>query len=549
MKVRVSTSLFLAIILLITSTSSVFASPDSQDPQDAIREALNATAQELGMSQRAENISEAGVTGWALNPPFDPGQTTILVLNTDVFFQTMLELAGTIGGSATPQSFHGYTAYSIADMFFVHNVNGFYITTSDSSDTLGGAKRVAEVFYRHAVASGLTTGSAGTALPELTPTPEVGTQITVRAYAENYDQVVDFIDNSDNFGSVDISGRVTDAETGGAIQGAVIEIISGAASNSTLSTADGSYSLTAAVPGGEDSGGIQDFDFTLPLNAELSIEVTSSSSELAADGTSTAYITIQVKDTQGNPLKDRIVDLEVSADAGPGTIQPQQATTDENGLIQATYTSFKLDPGQTVSTSRHEVTISARDTASGLTGTNWIFVNQYQLSVQSDEYILACTQCSFPSVFTIFVTDYWNNPVPNTPLTLQVEGSSSGGSLALDPNSNISQQDLSLTTDGNGQATAYYIWQGSPDIEEAIQKVTVIEGVTNTQATKNVNVQGIDISLARVEEAGFTGVTGQQAFLKVYFKERLHPDLPLDRFNDSSPNKLGLRVTISQYHA
>lgn len=232
---------------------------------------------------------------------------------------------------------------------------------------------------------------------------------------------------------------------------------------------------------------------------------------------------------QGKPLKDRAFSLEVSADAGPGTIQPAQATTDENGIIQATYTTFKLNPGHGFSNPRHEVTISARDTATGLAGTNWIFVNQYQLSVVYGEYILACTQCTFPSEFMISGSDYWNNPLPNKPLTLRIEGGSSGGTLVLDPNSNATQQEITLTTDNNGNATAYYKWQGSSDIAEAVQRVVITEGVTNAQVTKDVIVHGIDISLARVEEAGFTGVTGQQAFLKIYFKERTHPELPLDR--------------------
>ncbi|MCK4489715.1 MAG: Ig-like domain-containing protein, partial [Anaerolineales bacterium] len=557
MKLRFSTALLLAIVLIITSTVSVNASPDQQSTEDAIMQALNATAQELGLSARAEILVVEGVKGWAVNPGDSSTPVTQLIIteNSSLFDGT-LNLISMLGGQAIPVNFHGYTAYRMTFMVFVNDINGYYFSCSDDADTFEGAMRVAEVFYRHAVASGFMTGDGSvevptieTVVPELTLTPETGTQINLRAYAENYDQDTDFVDNSDNFGSVDISGRVTDLDTGAAIGGAVIEITSGAASKSTLSAADGSYSLTAVVSGVEGSGVIQGVDFSLPVNADLLIEVTPSSTELLADGTSTSDITIQVKDLQGNPLKDRAFDLEVSAGAGPGTIQPDQATTDENGVIQATYPAFKLEPGHGFSNPRHEVTISARDTATGLAGTNWIFVNQYQLSVQYGEYILACTRCTFPSEFTISVFDYWNNPIPNTPLTLRIEGGITGGTLVLDPNSTTSQQEITLTTDSSGRATAYYKWQGSLDITEAVQKVMVLEGATNAQVTKNVKVQGLDISLVRVEEAGFTGVTGHQAFLKVYFKERAHPDLPLDRFNADSPNKLGLRVTISQYHS
>jgi len=560
MKLRFPASLLLVIVLTFNATVSVYAHPNQQTTEDAIMQALNATAQELGLSAKAETTILEGVKIWAINP-YDEGNVTKLIVSKSSFmFDSMLEFAGIFGGQAEPVNFHGYTAYHITFMVFVNNFNGYHLTVTDSEDTLAGAMRIAEIFYRHAIASGFMAGDGsgsgpavtaeiGTPTPELTLTPETGAQINLRAYAENYDQDTDFVDNSDNFGSVDISGRVTDLDTGAAIEGATIEITSGAASGSTHSAADGSYSLTAVVSGGDGSGLIQGVDFALPMNAELLIEVTPGSTELLADGTSTSSITIQVKDLQGNPLKDRVFDLEVSSDAGPGTIQPGQATTDENGLIQATYTAFMLEPGLRTNTSRHEVTISARDTATGLTGTNWIFVNQYQLSVQYGEYILACTQCTFPSEFTVSVSDYWNNPIPNTPLTLRIEGGSSGGTLVLDPNSNATQQEITLTTDNNGRATVYYKWKGDLNITEAVQKVVVLEEATNAQVSKDVKVQGLDISLARVEEAGFTGITGQQAFLKVYFKERTHPDLPLDRFNTDSPNKLGLRVTIRQYHS
>ena len=90
---------------------------------------------------------------------------------------------------------------------------------------------------------------------------------------------------------------------------------------------------------------------------------------------------------------------------------------------------------------------------------------------------------------------------------------------------------------------------GGSEISEAIRRVVVLEEVTNAQATRSVNVHGLDIGIGRIREAGFTGVTDQQAFFKVDFKDLAHPDLPLDRFNTDSPNKLGMRVSISQYES
>jgi len=554
MKLRKYLLLLLAIILFFTSAVSVNASPyqQGQDMEDAIVQALNATAQELGLGVSAEkDFDMGGFPMWDIQTA-----STHIVIKDNGSENTAQEAFSQFDGVFNQIDFHGYPSYHTTIAFMVHINRYMYICFYVGNTSPAEAMRKTEIFYRHAVASGFMIGDGSmdappteTVAPELTLTPGLGTQINLRAYAENYDQATDYIDNSDNFGSVDISGRVTNLDTGAAIGGVAIEITSGAASGSTLSAADGSYSLTAVVSGGQGSGVIGGVDFALPVNADLTIEVTPGSTELLADGTSTSDVTIQVKDLQGNPLKDRSFRLEISADAGPGTIQPAQATTDENGVIHATYTAFKLEPGHGFSNSRHEVTITARDTATGLAGTNWIFVNQYQLSVVYGEYILACTQCTFPSEFMISVSDYWNNPLPNAPLTLRIEGGSSGGTLVLDPNSNATQQEITLTTDNNGNASAYYKWQGGSDIAEAVQRVVITEGVTNAQAAKDVKVHGLDISLARVEEAGFTGVTGQQAFLKIYFKDRAHPDLPLDRFNAISPNKLGLRVTISQYHS
>jgi len=303
------------------------------------------------------------------------------------------------------------------------------------------------------------------------------------------------------------------------------------------------------VPSGQDSGEIGGIDFALPVKADLTIEVIPSHTELVADGADTAEIVIQVRGLQGNILKDRALGLDASADVGPGTIEPAQASTDDNGIIQATYTAFKVEPGLGSGVPRHDVIITARDNTTGLVGASSIFVNQYQLTVVRGEYIPACTRCTFPSEFRVSVTDYWNNPIPNAPLTLRIEGASSDGTLVLDPNSNENQQEITLATDSNGRATAYFKWQGSVDIAEVVHRVVIVEGTTHAEETKNVKVHGLDIAIARVEEAGFTGVTGQQAFLKIYFKERAHPDLQLDRFNIDSPNKLGLRVTIGQYHS
>jgi hypothetical protein len=108
---------------------------------------------------------------------------------------------------------------------------------------------------------------------------------------------------------------------------------------------------------------------------------------------------------------------------------------------------------------------------------------------------------------------------------------------------------VTLTTDASGRAAVYYKWQGDARTMEAVERVVVQDDITHAQWEGVVNVHGLDIGIVRIKEAGFTGVTGQQAFLKIYFKDLAHPDISLERFNIDEPNKLALRVSISQFES
>jgi len=402
--------------------------------------------------------------------------------------------------------------------------------------------------------------------PEATPTPEIAapdtpvedtlpTQesvfiITLRASADGYEEAFDYIDNSPNFGIVQITGLVTDAATGAPISGATVQITGGANPTTALTAPDGTYTLTAVVPEGQGSGSVSDLNYALPLSADLTIHVFPTETELLADGLSSTEVRIEVRDLQGEPLPNRDLLLELQGNIGLGTLSATQATTDADGIIQVTYTSFKPTPGGSSGNTRHEIEVVARDNATGVSGSETIFVNQYLLSiVQTNPLIPACHQCDFPSKLTVQVTDYWLNPISNTPLTLRIEGANPGGVLSSDPKGSTGQHEITLTTDQNGSVTAYYHWAGDLSIAEVTEQVLILDGTTHAQVTQSVDVHGLDIGIHRIEEAGFTGVTGHQAFFKIYFKEYMHPDLPLDRFNAETLQKLGLRVSINQYHS
>jgi len=389
---------------------------------------------------------------------------------------------------------------------------------------------------------------------EETPTAESTespptTPVVLKAYLEGKEETFQTLEVNQSWGSVIFEGIVQDQQ-GDPVPGAIIEVVSGANLVGIKADQDGTYSLSTVVPGGGgDSGQIRGVDFTLQPKKELTIEIRPEETELHADGTSTTEIIILAKDLAGNPLEEREFTLDLDGEVGPGTIQPALATTDESGRIRATYTAFKLAPGPEPENPRHEISISARDSKTGLISSDSLFVSQYQLTVLGEEYIPACTRCNFPAKIKVMVTDYWSNPIPDLALSVRLEGGTPGGTLVLNPASNAQQSDLQLNTDREGVAEVYVKWLGRVDLKEALQEVVIMEGGTQVQARKTIKVHGLDLALARVEEAGFTGVTGQQAFFKIYFKDLAHPSLPLDRFNAESPNKLGLRVTIRQYHS
>ena len=549
--------LFLALVLALGAPLSVAADPDEQ----TIIQALDETAREWGYGGTVEKGvgSYDNLTYWRIRAEANGESFWVKDYGSAGQAQAKFAEYDPISHGGYQLDFHGYPAvrHPYAP-FFVDILIGqfiFHLSWAEHSEM-----QIPEIFYRHAVQSGFMVNdgsvkgpasepAVATPDPEITPTPAPGAPITLHASAEGYGEATEVIDNSAHFSSVAISGRVTDLITGAGIGGATVTIIAGAESRSTLSTADGSYSLTALAPGGADSGQIGGVDLALAPQADLTIEVVPERTELLADGLSTASVIIHVQDLQGNPIQGREFHLDASADAGPGAIQPTLAATDANGIIQATYTAFRPTPDLELSDKRTEVTLTARDTATGLTGSAALYVSQYQLAIVHDAYIPACRQCDFPAKLTVMVTDAWFQPVPDAPLTFEILGMGSDAILVQDPTAAVNQQELSLTTDGNGQATVYLKWQGNLDITEVVQQVVVYDRTTHARETVDVRVHGLDIAIARVQEAGFTGVTGQEAFFKVYFKERIHPELSLDRFNVAQPNRLKLRVTISQYHS
>ncbi|MGC9400706.1 MAG: hypothetical protein ACP5HM_16465 [Anaerolineae bacterium] len=194
--------------------------------------------------------------------------------------------------------------------------------------------------------------------------------------------------------------------------------------------------------------------------------------------------------------------------------------------------------------------VTATDRDTGETTTIDLNVNQNQITVVGNQYLPACSSCIFPAQIYLTVRDAWGNPIPDTPVVVSLEGpNSEQGTLVHSAESSERNAEMRLRTAQDGSARLYYRWLGRDEIAEALQQVVVQEERTNALVTGEVYVHGIDLAIAGVEQAGFTGVTNQQAFLKIYVKDLIHPNLDLGRFNLDAPNQLELRVSICQFES
>ncbi len=177
-----------------------------------------------------------------------------------------------------------------------------------------------------------TTETIPQPLPPENQTPPLsGVPITIKAYADNYYEVNETIDNSGNIGLVSISGRITDLSSGQGIGGAIITITSGALLASTQSGANGNYTLTATVPAGQDSGQISGVDLALPPKAKPTLEVTVQPQYFSIIGDQ-SVIEATLTGEDGKPASGKpvtLVDTDTTRDIAV-------SNTNANGLVAFT---------------------------------------------------------------------------------------------------------------------------------------------------------------------------------------------------------------------
>lgn len=175
---------------------------------------------------------------------------------------------------------------------------------------------------------------------------------------------------------------------------------------------------------------------TIPVSVDpeaiklADIRLTTGSSSIPADDTSSTFVRANVTDTNGDPVEGVIVNFRTDA----GSIDAQ-AITDANGDAQASLTAGAVATDAQITASSGGINA----------GTTVIFSASAPSKVQ-----LSATPATIPlngsTSLTVSVNDSQGNPVPNETLQLKLPSNTSGGSF----------DNIELTTDANGRATGNY---------------------------------------------------------------------------------------------
>jgi hypothetical protein len=588
--------MLLLLVLLLTAIHPMhaFANPISsaplQDDTDPnILAALNAAAATLGWQGDLEGYTLDSAAYYESYPRdaqgCGDGAGTLEVFSAEGWGENLEEYTPgsyemDLAGYDTIQviealDFHGHPARKISNYDDFYGVNDQVINLNQSEDFLwlmgehlfqvrddvahetyecpnpfpADAQRLAEALYTAAVQYGLETGPVeATEAPTPQASPTTAAQIVLRASKSGFSEDIQTYNNTENAASVSISGQVTDLLSGELLPGAAVEIISGAGAVSAVSADDGSYTLTAAVPGG--SGSTQTvLSFNLEMTADLRIEVMSfTMADFLSDGVSTTELQATAYDRLGNALPGRALEFAVqSADGSPwGGITVSNNITDDFGAASAELTSARVEPGTITNRELQLISVIVTDTETGVQGRAQIEVKHFFPQVDYYPTLPTCADCA-PFPITVTVLDPLENPAAGIAVTAQLQSGS--GELMTDKLAGAGSSMVSAETGADGQVTLY-LKPITQDLKsESALSILVYEEKTNASANLQVNVQPLDIALAKIEQVAYTGVTNTNAYFYIHLKEILHRDLPLDRLGLERNSPVKYLVDIKQYYS
>ena len=126
----------------------------------------------------------------------------------------------------------------------------------------------------------------------------------------------------------------------------------------------------------------------------------------------TSTITSVVRDPNGNLVKGKVINFLVD-DVSGGTIFPNQATTDRNGIASTVYTSNAVSSFEAV---KVYATVADTPTVSAYTMLT-VGDRAFDISIGTGRLIEAPEQSSYSKEFSVFVTDPDSNPVPGAQMT------------------------------------------------------------------------------------------------------------------------------------
>lgn len=211
---------------------------------------------------------------------------------------------------------------------------------------------------------------------------------------------------------------------------------------------------------------------TPPTQTLTTLQVSSSTASIPADGSTSATITATALDASGKPMSGVAVTFSASA----GTVVTNQGTTDSSGKASATLSTGSAVPGT-------GMTVTA--TSGSVTGTTTVnvSVSQQSVALQTSSPTMASDNTT-PATITAFVKDANNNLVPG----VQVHFQATSGSLALSTPTGGSAG----MTDAKGAATATL----SVGTDQSDRKITVTATVNGISSTVDVQVVGTTVGVA-----------------------------------------------------
>lgn len=129
----------------------------------------------------------------------------------------------------------------------------------------------------------------------------------------------------------------------------------------------------------------------------------------------TSIISVVVKDPNGNLVKNKDVNFELTNDNTSGVLSPAKVTTDSNGSATSTYTSNAVSAtdGVEITTSINEGNALVEDTVYLTVADRELFI-----SLGTGNDVLEHDSTSYNKQYTVFVVDADSTPRANVTLTL-----------------------------------------------------------------------------------------------------------------------------------